>query len=196
MEKLKRVVVTGLGIVSPIGNNQEEVKDSLMNSKSGIVFSEQYKEMGFRSQVHGAVNIEFENYLEKKDLRFMGEGSAYTAIAMKEAINDANLSDELISNVNTGLIAGSGGPSTANLLNAFDIARNKGPKRVGPFMVPRCMSSTVSACLSTMFKIKGLNFSITSACSTSSHCIGIASDNIKYGKQNIVFAGGLSLIHI
>ena len=190
MEKLKRVVVTGLGIVSPIGNNQEEVKDSLMNSKSGIVFSEQYKEMGFRSQVHGAVNIEFENYLEKKDLRFMGEGSAYTAIAMKEAINDANLSDELISNVNTGLIAGSGGPSTANLLNAFDIARNKGPKRVGPFMVPRCMSSTVSACLSTMFKIKGLNFSITSACSTSSHCIGIASDNIKYGKQNIVFAGG------
>ena len=130
----------------------------------------------------------------------MGEGSAYTAIAMKEAINDANLSDELISNVNTGLIAGSGGPSTANLLNAFDIARNKGPKRVGPFMVPRCMSSTVSACLSTMFKIKGLNFSITSACSTSSHCIGIASDNIKYGKQNIVFAGGgeelLSLIHI
>ena len=190
MEKLKRVVVTGLGIVSPIGNNQEEVKDSLMNSKSGIVFSEQYKEMGFRSQVHGAVNIDFENYLEKKDLRFMGEGSAYTAIAMKEAINDANLSDELISNVNTGLIAGSGGPSTANLLNAFDIARNKGPKRVGPFMVPRCMSSTVSACLSTMFKIKGLNFSITSACSTSSHCIGIASDNIKYGKQNIVFAGG------
>ena len=128
MEKLKRVVVTGLGIVSPIGNNQEEVKDSLMNSKSGIVFSEQYKEMGFRSQVHGAVNIEFENYLEKKDLRFMGEGSAYTAIAMKEAINDANLSDDLISNVNTGLIAGSGGPSTANLLNAFDIARNKGLK--------------------------------------------------------------------
>ena len=120
----------------------------------------------------------------------MGEGSAYTAIAMKEAITDANLNEDLISNVGTGLIAGSGGPSTANLLHAFDTARNKGPKRVGPFMVPRCMSSTVSACLSTMFKIKGLNFSITSACSTSSHCIGIASDNIKYGKQNIVFAGG------
>ncbi len=190
MENFKRVVVTGLGIVSPIGNNQEEVKDSLMNSKSGIVFCENYKEMGFRSQVHGDVKIDFENYLEKKDLRFMGEGSAYTAIAMKEAIKDANLSEKLVSNVDTGLIAGSGGPSTANLLHAFDTARNKGPKRVGPFMVPRCMSSTVSACLSTMFKIKGLNFSITSACSTSSHCIGMASDNIKYGKQKIVFAGG------
>ncbi len=190
MEKLKRVVITGMGIVSPIGNNKEEVKNSLLDSKSGIVFSEEYKDMGFRSQVHGAVNINFEDHLEKKDLRFMGEGAAYTAIAMKEAIKDANLNDDLISNVNTGLIAGSGGPSTANLLKAFDIARNKGPKRVGPFMVPRCMSSTVSACLATMFKIKGVNFSITSACSTSSHCIGMASDNIKYGKQNIIFAGG------
>ncbi len=190
MDKLKRVVITGMGIVSSIGNNKIEVKESLLNCKSGIVFSPQYNELGFRSQIHGAVEINFENYLEKKDLRFMGDGAAYTAIAMKEAIKDAELSDNLVSNIDTGLVAGSGGPSTANLLHAFDTARKKGPKRIGPFMVPRCMSSTVSACLATMFKIKGLNFSITSACSTSSHCIGVASDNIKYGKQKIVFAGG------
>jgi len=190
MDKLNRVVVTGMGIVSPIGNNKEEVQHSLINNKSGIVFAPKYEEMGFRSQIYGEVKVNFDDFLDKKDLRFMGDGAAYTAIAMKEAINDARLSEELVSNPNTGLVAGSGGPSTANLLYAFDTAREKGPKRIGPFMVPRCMSSTVSACIATMFKIKGLNYSITSACSTSSHCIGVASDNIKYGKQKIVFAGG------
>ena len=190
MVEQRRVVVTGIGIVSPIGNNQKEVKDSLFYNKSGISFSKDYADLGFRSHIHGDININFEDFLDKKDLRFMGDGAAYTAIAMKEAIQDANLNDELISNPLTGLIAGAGGPSTINLLKSFDITRDKGPKRVGPFMVPKCMSSSISACLSTMFKIKGLNYSITSACSTSAHCIGVGVDNIKYGNQNIVFAGG------
>ena len=190
MIEQRRVVVTGIGIVSPIGNNQKEVKDSLFYNKSGISFSKDYSDLGFRSHIHGDININFEDFLDKKDLRFMGDGAAYTAIAMKEAIQDANLNDELISNPLTGLIAGAGGPSTINLLKSFDITRDKGPKRVGPFMVPKCMSSSISACLSTMFKIKGLNYSITSACSTSAHCIGVGVDNIKYGNQNIVFAGG------
>ncbi len=190
MVEQRRVVVTGIGVVSPIGNNQKEVKDSLFYNKSGISFSNDYYDLGFRSHIHGDVNINFEDFLEKKDLRFMGDGAAYTAIAMKEAIQDANLNDELISNPLTGLIAGAGGPSTINLLKSFDITRDKGPKRVGPFMVPKCMSSSISACLSTMFKIKGLNYSITSACSTSAHCIGVGVDNIRYGNQNIVFAGG------
>ena len=190
MVEQRRVVVTGIGVVSPIGNNQKEVKDSLFYNKSGISFSKDYSDLGFRSHIHGDININFEDFLEKKDLRFMGDGAAYTAIAMKEAIQDANLNDELISNPLTGLIAGAGGPSTINLLKSFDITRDKGPKRVGPFMVPKCMSSSISACLSTMFKIKGLNYSITSACSTSAHCIGVGVDNIKYGNQNIVFAGG------
>ncbi len=186
----RRVVVTGIGVVSPIGNNKKEVKDSLYFNNSGINFSKDYSDLGFRSHVHGDININFEDFLDKKDLRFMGDGAAYTAIAMKEAIEDANLNDDLISNPLTGLIAGAGGPSTINLLKSFDITREKGPKRVGPFMVPKCMSSSISACLSTMFKIKGLNYSITSACSTSAHCIGVGVDNIKYGNQNIVFAGG------
>ena len=190
MVEQRRVVVTGIGVVSPIGNNQKEVKDSLFYTKSGISFSKDYSDLGFRSHIHGDININFEDFLDKKDLRFMGDGAAYTAIAMKEAIQDANLNDELISNPLTGLIAGAGGPSTINLLKSFDITRDKGPKRVGPFMVPKCMSSSISACLSTMFKIKGLNYSITSACSTSAHCIGVGVDNIKYGNQNIVFAGG------
>ena len=190
MVEHRRVVVTGIGVVSPIGNNQKEVKESLFYNKSGISFSKDYSDLGFRSHIHGDININFEDFLEKKDLRFMGDGAAYTAIAMKEAIQDANLNDELISNPLTGLIAGAGGPSTINLLKSFDITRDKGPKRVGPFMVPKCMSSSISACLSTMFKIKGLNYSITSACSTSAHCIGVGVDNIKYGNQNIVFAGG------
>ena len=190
MVEQRRVVVTGIGVVSPIGNNQKEVKDSLFYNKSGISFSKDYYDLGFRSHIHGDININFEDFLDKKDLRFMGDGAAYTAIAMKEAIQDANLNDELISNPLTGLIAGAGGPSTINLLKSFDITRDKGPKRVGPFMVPKCMSSSISACLSTMFKIKGLNYSITSACSTSAHCIGVGVDNIRYGNQNIVFAGG------
>lgn len=190
MVEQRRVVVTGIGVVSPIGNNQKEVKDSLFYNKSGISFSKDYSDLGFRSHIHGDININFEDFLDKKDLRFMGDGAAYTAIAMKEAIQDANLTNDLISNPLTGLIAGAGGPSTINLLKSFDITRDKGPKRVGPFMVPKCMSSSISACLSTMFKIKGLNYSITSACSTSAHCIGVGVDNIKYGNQNIVFAGG------
>mgnify|MGYP005995584293 FL=1 len=190
MSKTKRVVVTGMGIVSSIGNNVEPVKNSLMNQKSGIVSSDIYKEMGFRSQIHGEVKINLEDHIDKKQLRFMGAGAAYSVLSMEQAIADAGLTNEEVSNPRTGLIAGSGGPSTANLLQAFDIAREKGPKRVGPFMVPRCMSSTVSACIATFFKIKGVNFSITSACSTSAHCIGIGADQIKYGNQDIVFAGG------
>ena len=190
MSKTKRVVVTGMGIVSSIGNNVETVKNSLMNQKSGIVSSDIYREMGFRSQIHGEVKINLEDHIDKKQLRFMGAGAAYSVLSMEQAIADAGLTNEEVSNPRTGLIAGSGGPSTANLLQAFDVAREKGPKRVGPFMVPRCMSSTVSACIATFFKIKGVNFSITSACSTSAHCIGIGADQIKYGNQDIVFAGG------
>ena len=190
MTDIKRVVVTGMGIVSSIGNNVEEVKNSLINQKSGIVHSPVYKEMGFRSQIHGTVKLNLEEHIDKKQLRFMGAGAAYSVLAMEQAIADSGLTNNEISNPATGLVAGSGGPSTANLLQSFDIAREKGPKRVGPFMVPRCMSSTVSACIATFFKIKGVNFSITSACSTSAHCIGIASDQIKYGNQKIMFAGG------
>ena len=190
MSKNRRVVITGMGIVSSIGNNIETVKNSLINQKSGIVKSSVYQEMGFRSQIHGEVKINLEEFIDKKQLRFMGAGAAYSVLSMEQAIVDSGLSDKEISNPRTGLIAGSGGPSTANLLQAFDIAREKGPKRVGPFMVPRCMSSSVSACIATFFKIKGVNFSITSACSTSAHCIGIGTDQIKYGNQDIVFAGG------
>ena len=190
MSNEKRVVITGMGIVSSIGNNVEEVKNSLVNQKSGIVKADTYKEMGFRSQIHGAVKLKLEDYVDKKQLRFMGAGAAYTVLSMEQAIKDSGLTPEEVSNPKTGLIAGSGGPSTVNLLQSFDIAREKGPKRVGPFMVPRCMSSSVSACIATFFKIKGVNFSITSACSTSAHCIGIGADQIKYGNQNIVFAGG------
>ena len=190
MSKNRRVVITGMGIVSCIGNNIETVKNSLINQKSGIVKSSVYQEMGFRSQIHGEVKINLEEFIDKKQLRFMGAGAAYSVLSMEQAIADSGLSDKEVSNPRTGLIAGSGGPSTANLLQAFDIAREKGPKRVGPFMVPRCMSSSVSACIATFFKIKGVNFSITSACSTSAHCIGIGTDQIKYGNQDIVFAGG------
>ena len=190
MSNEKRVVITGMGIVSSIGNNVEEVKNSLVNQKSGIVKADTYKEMGFRSQIHGAVKLKLEDHVDKKQLRFMGAGAAYSVLSMEQAIKDSGLSPEEVSNPKTGLIAGSGGPSTVNLLQSFDIAREKGPKRVGPFMVPRCMSSSVSACIATFFKIKGVNFSITSACSTSAHCIGIGADQIKYGNQNIVFAGG------
>ena len=190
MSNEKRVVITGMGIVSSIGNNVEEVKNSLINQKSGIVKADTYKEMGFRSKIHGAVKLKLEDYVDKKQLRFMGAGAAYSVLSMEQAIKDSGLTPEEVSNPKTGLIAGSGGPSTVNLLQSFDIAREKGPKRVGPFMVPRCMSSSVSACIATFFKIKGVNFSITSACSTSAHCIGIGADQIKYGNQNIVFAGG------
>lgn len=187
---MKRVVVTGLGIVSCIGNNQDEVTQSLKEGKSGIVFSPKYAEVGFRSHVEGRPNINLEEKIDRKLLRFMGDGAAYNYIAMADAIADSGLDAKDISNERTGLIMGSGGPSTKNLLEAFDVSREKGPKRIGPYMVTRCMSSTNSACLATPFQIKGYNYSITSACATSAHCIGNAMELIQWGKQDIVFAGG------
>ena len=188
--QLKRVVVTGMGIVSCIGNNQDEVVVSLKEGKSGIVFAEKYAEMGFRSHVHGQPNIDIAAHVDKRVLRFMGEGAAYNYIAMEQAINDAGLEKSDVSNERTGLIMGSGGPSTGNLIDAAAIAQEKGPKRIGPFMVPRTMSSTNSATLATPFEIKGLNYSISSACATSGHCIGNGMEQIQWGKQDIVFAGG------
>jgi len=192
---MKRVVVTGLGIVSPIGNNQTEVVDSLKVGRSGIVFSEEYQELGFRSHVHGPINIDLDEFIDRKVKRFMGDGAAFNYIAMQQAIDDAGLEDSDVSNVRTGLIMGSGGPSTSNLVAAADILRAKGVKRVGPYMVPRTMSSTNIACLATPFKIKGINYSITSACATSAHCIGNAMEQIQMGKQDIVFAGGGEEVH-
>ncbi len=191
----RRVVVTGLGIVSSIGNNKEEVEASLREGRSGIVASEVYAEMGFRSQVHGALNIDLKELIDRKIKRFMGDGAAYNYIAMQQAIEDAGLDESQVSNVRTGLIVGSGGPSTENIVLAADTMREKGVKRVGPYMVTRGMSSTNSACLATPFKIKGVNYSITSACSTSAHCIGNAAEQIQLGKQDIVFAGGGEELH-
>lgn len=191
----RRVVVTGLGIVSSIGNNKEEVAVSLREGRSGIVASEVYTEMGFRSCVHGALNIDIASLIDRKVKRFMGDGAAYNYIAMQQAIEDAGLDESQVSNVRTGLIVGSGGPSTENIVLAADTMREKGVKRVGPYMVTRGMSSTNSACLATPFKIKGVNYSITSACSTSAHCIGNAAEQIQLGKQDIVFAGGGEELH-
>ena len=191
----RRVVVTGLGIVSSIGNNKEEVEASLRAGRSGIVASEVYAEMGFRSRVHGALNIDLKELIDRKVKRFMGDGAAYNYIAMQQAIEDAGLDESLVSNIRTGLIVGSGGPSTENIVLAADTMREKGIKRVGPYMVTRGMSSTNSACLATPFKIKGVNYSITSACSTSAHCIGNAAEQIQLGKQDIVFAGGGEELH-
>ncbi|MEO0991106.1 MAG: beta-ketoacyl-ACP synthase I [Pseudomonadota bacterium] len=188
---MRRVVITGLGIVSPIGNNAAEVADSLRAGRSGITFAPEYAELGFRSQVHGKPKIDPADVIDKRHMRFMGAGAAYNYIAMQEAIADSGLEDSDVSNVRTGLIMGSGGPSTSNFLTAFDSVLKKGsPKRMGPFMVTRCMSSTNSATLATHFKIKGLNYSITSACSTSAHCIGNGMEQIQLGKQDVIFAGG------
>ncbi|MEQ1486067.1 beta-ketoacyl-ACP synthase I [Methyloglobulus sp.] len=192
---MKRVVVTGYGIVSSIGNNKAEVLDSLKQGRSGIVFADVYKEMGFRSHVHGAINIDQDEFIDRKVKRFMGDGAAFNYIAMQQAIDDAGLADNDVSNVRTGLVMGSGGPSTSNQVEAADILREKGIKKVGPYMVTRSMSSTNTACLATPFKIKGVNYSITSACSTSAHCIGHASELIQLGKQDIVFAGGGEELH-
>ena len=192
---MRRVVITGIGIVSSIGNNVDEVTSSLRHGTSGIVAAPEYTELGFRSQVHGTVKLDVAEHIDRKQLRFMGEGAAYAVLAMEQAIADAGLDDSQVSHVKTGLVAGSGGPSTANLLAAFDITREKGPKRIGPYMVPRCMSSTVSACIATFFKIKGINYSISSACSTSAHCITAGADAIRSGSQNIVFAGGGEELH-
>ncbi|MGY6696946.1 MAG: beta-ketoacyl-ACP synthase I [Roseinatronobacter sp.] len=188
---MRRVVITGLGIISPIGNSAAEVTDSLRAGRSGIVFAPEYAEHGFRSQIHGKPQIVLEDHIDKRNLRFMGAGAAYNFLAMEQAIADAGLEEADISNPRTGLITGSGGPSTANLFQAHKIVTEKGsPKRMGPFMVTRCMSSTNSACLATPFRIKGVNYSITSACSTSAHCIGNAAELIQMGKQDIIFAGG------
>ena len=186
---MRRVVVTGLGIVSSIGNNAAEVTDSLRHGRSGIVAADDYREKGFRSHIHGAPKIDLADHVDRKLLRFMGDGAAYNYIAMEQAIADAGLAADEVSHPRSGLVMGSGGPSTQNMMAAFDLAREKGPKRVGPYMVPRVMSSTNSANLSTAFQIKGLSYSISSACSTSAHCIGNGAEMIQYGKQDIVFAG-------
>ncbi len=192
---MRRVVVTGIGIVSSIGIDVEAVTTSLRNGASGIVAAPDYAELGFRSQVKGAVDIDLTDHIDRKQMRFMGEGAGYAVVAMQQAVADSGLNEADISNPRTGLIAGSGGPSTANLLAAADITREKGPKRVGPYMVPRCMSSTVSACIATFFQIKGINYSISSACSTSAHCITAGTDAIRYGMQDVVFAGGGEELH-
>lgn len=188
---MRRVVITGIGIVSSIGNNAAEVEANLRAGKSGIVFAPDYAEHGFRCRVHGAPNIVLEDHIDKRDLRFMGDGAAYTFIAMDQAVKDSGLTEAQISNDRTGIIVGSGGPSTKSFFKAHNIVRETGsPKRIGPFGVTKGMSSTVSACLATPFKIKGVNYSITSACSTSAHCIGNGTELIQMGKQDVVFAGG------
>jgi 3-oxoacyl-[acyl-carrier-protein] synthase-1 len=193
---VRRVVITGIGIVSSIGNNKEEVLTSLRDGRSGITFSETYQEMGFRSHVEGSLKLNPDEAVDRRLRRFMGDGAAYNYVAMEEAIADAGLEENLVSNERTGLIMGSGGPSTSNQVAAADTLREKGStKRIGPFMVPRTMSSTNSATLATPFGIKGVNYSISSACATSAHCIGSAMEQIQLNKQDIVFAGGGEELH-
>lgn len=193
---MKRVVITGIGIVSSLGNNKTEVADSLKNGRSGIVFAPEYAENGMRSQIHGAVkDLVFKDLIDRKQLRFMGDAAAYSYIAMKQAVEDAGLSAEEISNPRIGLIAGSGGGSNSNSTSAVDTAKSRGVRRVGPYMVTKTMGSTVSACLATPFKIQGINYSISSACSTSAHCVGTAVEQIQLGKQDMVFAGGGEELH-
>ena len=192
---LRRVAVTGLGIVSPIGSNTAEVTESLRTGKSGIVHSDVYEEMGFRSHVHGAPNVDLDEHIDRKLRRFMGDGAAYNYVAMQQAIADSGLTDADIRHEHTGLVMGSGGPSTSAQVAAADIAREKSPKRVGPYAVPKAMCSTLSANMSTAFGMRGLSYSISSACSTSAHCIGNGSELIQMGKQDIVFAGGAEELH-
>lgn len=187
---MRRAVITGIGIVSSLGNNAEEVLNSLKSGKSGITYSEQFEQHQLRSRVWGNIKLDVAEFIDRKVLRFMGEAAAYAYLSMQQAIADSGLTDEMVSNERTGLIVGSGGASSKNQTEACDILREKGVRRVGPYMVPRTMSSTTSACLATPFKIKGINYSISSACATSSHCIGSALEQIQLGKQDIVFAGG------
>jgi 3-oxoacyl-[acyl-carrier-protein] synthase I len=187
---MRRVVVTGMGIVSSIGNNTQEVLASLHEAKSGVVRAEKYAELGFRCQVHGAPTLNPEDVIDRRAMRFLGGGAAWNHVAMEQALRDAGLEQDEISNERTGIIMGSGGPSTRTIVEAADTARSKGPKRVGPFAVPKAMSSTASATLATWFKIKGVNYSISSACATSNHCIGNAYEMIQWGKQDVMFAGG------
>ena len=187
---MKRVVITGMGIVSCLGNDLLTVTNALKTGKSGISRREEYEQFGFRSQIAGIIDIDLHDHIDRKNLRFMGNSAAYTCIAMKKALEDANLPDSMRSHERTGLIAASGGASSDNIVEACDIIRTKGIKKIGPYRVPRTMGSTVSACLATTFAIKGINYSITSACSTSAHCIGNAFEQIQMGKQDIIFAGG------
>ena len=187
---MRRAVITGIGVVSCLGNSKESVLDSLKNGRSGIRANESFKEMGLRSQVSGSVDIDIASLIDRKVLRFMGDAAAYAYISMQQAIDDSGLDEAGVSHPRTGLIASSGGASSANIVLSADTLREKGVRRVGPYMVPRTMSSTVSACLATPFKIKGINYSITSACATSAHCIGAAWEQIQLGKQDVVFAGG------
>jgi 3-oxoacyl-[acyl-carrier-protein] synthase-1 len=192
---MKRVVVTGIGIVSCLGNSQEEVYQSLLNSKSGISFSEEYKEHNLKSQIHGKPNIKLQDHVDRKTIRFMGSGSAYNYIAMKEAVKDSGLEEKDVSNISTGIVMGSGGPSIENVILAADKTRAKTPKLMGPFIVPRTMASTASATLAVPFKIKGVNYTMSSACATSGHCIGNSVELIQSGKQKIMFAGGSEELH-
>ncbi len=192
---MKRVVITGLGIVSSIGNNADEVLASLKAGKSGISHSESFAEQGLRSQVWGKPDIETKDHIDRKAIRFMGDAAGYAYIAMDQAVKDAKLTEDQISNVRTGIVAGSGGASSENIVASTDTLRNRGIRRVGPYAVPKTMGSTVSACLATPFKIKGVNYSISSACATSAHCIGNAMELIQLGKQDIVFAGGGEEVH-
>ena len=192
---MRRVVITGLGIVSCLGNNQEEVYQSLLHSKSGISFCEDYKEHNLKSHIHGKPNIKLEDHVDRKIIRFMGSGSAYNYIAMKEAVNDSGLEEKDVSNFKSGIVMGSGGPSIENVILAADKARAKTPKLMGPFIVPRTMGSTASATLAVPFKIKGVNYTMSSACATSGHCIGNAMELIQMGKQDVMFAGGSEELH-
>jgi|TARA_R110002072_G_scaffold19100_20_gene71157 3-oxoacyl-[acyl-carrier-protein] synthase-1 len=192
---MRRVVVTGLGIVASIGNNKQEVTQSLRTGRSGIVFAEDYAERGFRSHVKGSIDIDLDQHIDRRVRRFMGDGAAFNYVAMQQAIEDSGLELAEISHPRTGLVVGSGGPSTSNQTEAYETALHKSVKRIGPYMVPRCMSSTNSANLATAFKIKGLSYTISSACSTSAHCIGNAAEAIQYGKQDVMFAGGGEELH-
>ena len=187
---MRRVVVTGLGAVSCLGNTQNEIVDSLKNGKSGITFIDAFAEMGLRSQVGGAVDIDTKEHIDRKILRFMGDSAAYTYISMQQAIDDAGLDDSDVSNIRSGLIASSGGASSREIVRAADVLRDRGVRKIGPYSVTKTMSSSVSACLATPFKIKGLNYSLTSACATSAHCIGVGAEQIAWDKQDIIFAGG------
>ncbi|MBK8751063.1 MAG: beta-ketoacyl-ACP synthase I [Candidatus Competibacteraceae bacterium] len=192
---MRRVVVTGIGIVSSIGNDRWEVLESLRQGRSGLEFAEDYKEMGLRSHVRGPLRVDLAALIDRKILRFMGEAAAFNYIAMREAIADAQLPGDMVSNPRAGLVTGSGGGSPQNLVEAADLLRSKGLKRVGPYMVPRTMTSTTTACLATPFKIKGVNYSISSACATSAHCIGHGAELIQWGKQDIMFVGGAEELH-
>ncbi|MAD91138.1 MAG: beta-ketoacyl-[acyl-carrier-protein] synthase I [Gammaproteobacteria bacterium] len=187
---MRRVVITGLGAVSCLGNSKEEITESLRLGRSGIVANEEFKEMGLRSQVSGSVDINTKDLIDRKVLRFMGDAAAYAYIAMQKAIDDSGLDDADVSNIHSGIIAASGGASSENIVKSADILRSRGVRKIGPYMVTRTMGSSISACLATPFKIKGINYSLTSACATSAHCIGAAAEQIQLGKQDIVFAGG------